>query len=203
MQKDFSLIEKKYGKPKFLKMSFPLNLREFTNLEESMADGRNSDVTMFIFKGDKLIVISKPWYPPELYRAPSGGVRPGENLEEVALREAYEETGVRIKLQRYVLRIKVTFSHKKKDVVWTSHIFTARYLSGKIEPVDTREIKEAKLMSLKVLSSLKPLLLKTGSGGLAYRAALTEKAIEEIKKSRGDPRGRPREGTSSSPTKTT
>jgi len=163
-------------------MSSLLGPREFTNLEESMEDGRNSDVTLFIFKGGKVIVISKPWYPPGLYRAPSGGVRPGESLEEVSLREAYEETGAKIKLQKYVLRIEVTFSHERKEVVWSSHIFTAKYVSGKIKPVDTKEIKEAKLMSLIKLSSLKPLLLKTGSGGLAYRAALTEKAIAEIKK---------------------
>jgi 8-oxo-dGTP diphosphatase len=182
MQTEFSKIEKNYGKPKFFKMSFTLSLKEFINLEESMWDGRNSDVTLFIFKGGKVIVISKPWYPSGLYRAPSGGVRPGESLEEVATREAYEETGAKIKLQRYILRIEVTFSHNQKDVIWTSHIFTARYLSGKIEPIDTREIKEAKLMSLEELSSLKPLLLKTGSGGLAYRTALTEKVIEKIKK---------------------
>jgi 8-oxo-dGTP diphosphatase len=182
MQTEFSRIEKKYGKPKLLKMSSLLGPREFINLQESMKDGRDSDVTLFIFKGGKVILISKPWYPPGLYRAPSGGVKPGESLEEVALREAYEETGAKIKLWRYILRIKVIFSHNQKDVIWTSHIFTARYLSGKIEPVDTREIKEAKLMSLEELSSLKPLLLKTGSGGLAYRATLTEKAIEEIKK---------------------
>ncbi|HVP36935.1 MAG TPA: NUDIX hydrolase [Terriglobales bacterium] len=182
MRKDFSLIEKKYGEPKFLKMSSPLSSREFRNLKESMWDGRNSDVTLFIFKEGKVIVISKPWYLPGLYRAPSGGVRPGESLEEVASREAYEETGTKIKLQRYVLRIEVTFSHQQKSVIWTSHIFTAEYLSGKIKPIDTHEIKEAKLMSLEELSSLKPLLLKTKSGGLAYRAALTEKAIKEIRK---------------------
>lgn len=186
MHLDLHQIEKKYGKPKFLKMFSPLSLNEFTNLEESMRDGRNSDVTLFVFKGGKVIVISKPWYPPGLYRAPSGGVRPGESLEEVSLREAYEETGAKIKLQRYILKIKVTFSHNQKDVIWTSHIFTAKYLSGKIKPVDTREIKEAKLMSLKELSSLKPLLLKTGSGGLTYRAALTEKAISEIKRGKGN-----------------
>jgi 8-oxo-dGTP pyrophosphatase MutT (NUDIX family) len=182
MQTEFSRIEKKYGKPKFLKMSFPLSLKEFINLKESMKDGRDSDVTLFVFKGGKVIVISKPWYPPGLYRAPSGGVKPGESLEQVALREAYEETGAKIKLKRYILRIEITFSHNQKDVIWTSHIFIAKYLSGKIKPVDTKEIKEAKLMSLKELSSLKSLLLKTRSGGLAYRAALTERAIEEIKK---------------------
>jgi len=163
-------------------MSFALSFKEFENLIKSMRDGRNSDITLFIFKNGKVIVISKPWYKEGLYRAPSGGWKPEESLEEAALREAYEETGTKIKLQRYILRIEVTFSYKHKDILWTSHIFTACYLSGKLQPIDKREIKEVKLLSLEELSSLKPVLLKTDSGGLAYRADLTEKAIEEIKK---------------------
>lgn len=182
MLKDFTAIETKYGKPKSLKMSFPLNLKEFTNLKESMRDGRNSDITLFIFKVGKVIVIAKPWYKEGLYRAPSGGWKPDESLEESALREAYEETGVRIKLQRYILRIEVTFSFNREQILWTSHIFTAQYVSGKLEPIDKREIKEVNLITLEELASLKPILLETGSGGLAYRAALTERAIEEIKK---------------------
>ncbi len=182
MLKDFTQIEAKYGKPKSLKMSFPLNLEEFTTLKESMRDGRNSDITMFIFKQGKVIVIAKPWYVEGLYRAPSGGWKPDESLEESALREAYEETGVKIKLQKYILRIEVTFSYEGKEVVWTSHIFTAQYVSGELEPIDRREIKKVNLLSLEELASLKPVLLKTGSGGLAYRAALTQKVIEEIKK---------------------
>jgi len=200
---NFNQIERKYGKPKSLRMSFPLNSKEFKNLKDSMKDGRDSDVTLFIFKNRKVVVIAKPWYGEGLYRAPSGGWKPGESLEEVALREGYEETGTKIKLQRYILRIDVTFSHNHKEVIWTSHIFTAKYLSGKLQPIDKREIKEVKLLTLEELSSLKPLLLKTGSGGLSYRAALTEKALEEIKKRRGDLYGRPREGTSPSPTKST
>jgi 8-oxo-dGTP pyrophosphatase MutT (NUDIX family) len=203
MSKDFAPIEKRYGKPKSLKMSFPLNSKEFKNLKDSMKDGRDSDVTLFIFKHKKVIVIAKPWYGEGLYRAPSGGWKPDESLEEVALREGYEETGTKIKLQRYILRIEVIFSHSRKKVIWTSHIFTAGYLSGKLQPIDKKEIKEVKLLTLAELSSLKPHLLKTGSGGLAYRAVLTEKALEEIKKCRGDLYDRPPEGTSPSPPKTT
>ena len=163
-------------------MAFPLDSREYKNLIDSMHDGRNSDITMFIFKNGKIIVIAKPWYRKGLYRAPSGGWKPGESLEESASREAYEETGTKIELNKYILRIKVTFSYKDKKVLWTSHIFTAKYISGKLQPIDTREIKEVNLLTLEDLSSLKPVLLKTGSGGLTYRSALTEKAIEEIKK---------------------
>ncbi|MDH4223257.1 MAG: NUDIX hydrolase [candidate division Zixibacteria bacterium] len=182
MLKDLTEIEKKYGNPTSLKMFFPLDSKEFKNLTESMRDGRNSDITLFIFKEGKIIVIAKPWYREGLYRAPSGGWKPNESLEETALREAYEETGTIIKLKRYILRIEVTFSGVDKEVLWTSHIFTAQYLSGILQPIDKREIKEVNLLSLEELASLKPILLETGSGGLAYRAALTQKAIEEIKK---------------------
>jgi len=177
----FTEIERKYGTPRKLVMSFSMNQKEFEMLQASMQDGRNSDVTMFIFKDGKVIVIAKPWYPEGLFRAPSGGIKPGEGLELTAKREAYEETGTEIELERYILRIQVTFTCNGNKREWTSHVFTASYLSGELRPVDTGEIKKVIQMSLDELSSLKPELLKQNSGGLKYRAALTEAAIAEIK----------------------
>ncbi len=176
----FEEIEKKYGTPRKLTMTFSMKPGEFDMLQNSMRDGRNSDVTLFIFKGDKVIVIAKPWYPEGLYRAPSGGIKPGEDLELSAKRESLEETGTEIKLLKYILRINVTFICDEKKTRWTSHVFTARYLRGKLQPIDKEEIKRVTLLSLEELSSLKEKLLAQGSGGLSYRAALTEIAIEEI-----------------------
>jgi 8-oxo-dGTP pyrophosphatase MutT (NUDIX family) len=173
-------IERQYGRPRELTMSFPMQPAEFEMLQASMSDGRNSDVTLFIFKGDKVIVIAKPWYPEGLYRAPSGGIKPNEDMELTARREAYEETGVEIELVRYLLRIHVTFACGQAAVKWTSHIFTAAYLSGDPHPVDTKEIKNVNLLTLEELLSLKEKLLKQDSGGLHYRAALTEAAVKEI-----------------------
>ncbi|MCJ7578810.1 MAG: NUDIX hydrolase [candidate division Zixibacteria bacterium] len=177
----FENIEQRFGIPRQLSMSFPMNLLEFQNLKDSMKDGRNSDVTLFVFKDNKIIVIAKPWYPKGLYRAPSGGLRPDEDLELCALREAYEETGAKIELGKYILRIHVTFTSHEDKVNWTSHVFTAKYLSGDLKPVDTREIREVNLLSLDELFALKEKLLESDSGGLCYRAALTEAAIKEIK----------------------
>jgi len=184
-------IEKRFGIPLQLSMCFPMSSSEFQNLKDSMRDGRISDVTLFIFKDNKIIVIAKPWYPQELYRAPSGGLLPDEDLELCALREAYEETGAKIKLEEYILRIYVTFTcpqgqasaYDEGRVNWTSHVFIAKYLSGDLKPIDTREIKEVNLLSLDELSALKEKLLTSDSGGLHYRAALTEAAIKEIKNS--------------------
>ncbi len=173
-------IEQKYGIPRELSMSFDMNPSEFDMLEASMADGRDSDVTLFIFKEDKVIVIAKPWYPEGLYRAPSGGIKPGEDMLLAAKREAYEETGVDIELVRYLLRIQVTFTCGQVNRSWTSHVFNARYLSGHPHPIDTEEIEKVSLLSLEELSGLKEKLLKQDSGGLHYRAALTQAAIEEM-----------------------
>jgi 8-oxo-dGTP pyrophosphatase MutT (NUDIX family) len=176
----FQAIEKKYGIPRLLSMSFAMNPSEFDMLKASMADGRDSDVTLFIFKGDKVIVIAKTWYPEGLYRAPSGGIKPGEDMLLSAKREAYEETGVDIELVRYLLRIQVTFTCSQASRSWTSHVFSARYLSGHPHPIDTEEIEKVSLLSLEELSGLKEKLLKQDSGGLHYRAALTQAAIEEM-----------------------
>ncbi|KPL00697.1 MAG: hypothetical protein AMJ90_07815 [candidate division Zixibacteria bacterium SM23_73_2] len=173
--------EKTFGKPKELKTSFPMGKREFEDLLSSMRDGRSSDITLVIFKDKRIIVIAKPWYPEGLWRMPSGGWRPDESFLECAKRESYEETGVKIELEKYLLRINVTFAYNKKEVKWTSHIFIAKYLSGKLRPVDRREIKKVGLLTLEKLEKLKPLLLKQNSGGLAYRAFLTEETIKEIR----------------------
>jgi 8-oxo-dGTP pyrophosphatase MutT (NUDIX family) len=180
----FEEMEKKYGTPRELTMSFRMNPSEFEMLKESMGDGRNSDVTLFIFKDGKVIVIAKPWYPDGLYRAPSGGIKPDEDMELSAKREAYEETGVEIQLEKYLLRIHVSFTCGESSESWTSHVFTARYLSGEPHPIDTREIKKVALLSLEELSALKGKLLEQDSGGLHYRAALTEAAIKQILLSR-------------------
>jgi ADP-ribose pyrophosphatase YjhB (NUDIX family) len=173
-------MEKRYGKPKEMEREFAMDKSEFQNLLESMRDGRDSDITLVIFKDNKVVVIAKPWYPEGLYRLPSGGWKPGESFEQCAQREGYEETGTKFELQKYILRAKVTFTHEDKKVLWTSHVFTAKYLSGELKPIDTREIREVNLLTLDELSSLKQKLLERNSGGLAYRAALTEAILKEI-----------------------
>ncbi len=181
MNQEIRKLEKLYGKPKNLTMSFKMNQKEFANLLKGLNTGKDCDVTLFIFKNDKVIVIAKPWYQAGIYRVPSGRPKLPESLTDAIHREALEETGARIRPQRYILRISVTFIYGRKKVPWTSHVFLCRHLSGKLVPLDKKEIKEVKLLSLAQLASLKGKLLAQKSGGLAYRAALTEEAIKIIK----------------------
>ncbi|MFQ6090103.1 MAG: NUDIX domain-containing protein, partial [Candidatus Bipolaricaulia bacterium] len=81
---------------------------------------RAHDVTLFIFIEGRIVAIRKPFHPPGVYRPPSGGVSPGERISEAAEREALEETGLEVELERYLLRLKPTFVHRGERVRWTS-----------------------------------------------------------------------------------
>jgi len=91
-------LEDKYGKPRELSLEVEMGDREFHGLEESISRGRRQDATLFILIGDKIAVIQKHTHAPGIYRAPSGTIKPVESIEECALREAYEETGLNIML---------------------------------------------------------------------------------------------------------
>ncbi len=169
-----------FGKPDCLSTTQKMTAGELAVVRASMKEGRAHDITLYIKKGDGYIFIAKPFYPPGLYRAPSGGVRRGEDFESGAKREALEETGVDIELEKYILRINVRFQSPEKSIDWTSHIFTAHFRGGEIEPLDKEEIREAKVVYPHEIHGLQEKMRNSGSGGLIYRAYLTEESGKRL-----------------------
>ncbi|MBI5119276.1 NUDIX hydrolase [Candidatus Poribacteria bacterium] len=178
-------VELKYGSPDVACFHQRMVWPEFELLVNSMKHDRAHDVTLFIFYGSELVTIRKHMHPAGVFRAPSGGLRPGEDFEEGTLREAYEETGLQVQLDRYILRAHVTFVYGEREIQWTSHVFTAKYLSGEMMPIDTKEIAEVRQVSIEELQTgIRDRLLASGSGGLAYRVALTDKVVELLRQGR-------------------
>ncbi len=175
-------MEKRFGKPDLLSFTQSVTEKELARIRRSMRHGRAHDITLFIAKDDGYIFIAKPFYPPGLFRAPSGGVHDGEDFEVGALREAFEETGVTVALRKYILSIEVRFEIPGggDHIDWTSHIFTADHLSGEIDPVDKYEISAARLVGLDEIPMFREIMLKSDNGGLRYRAFLTDEAIKRL-----------------------
>jgi 8-oxo-dGTP pyrophosphatase MutT (NUDIX family) len=99
-----------YGQPAQMSIDVPMREWEFNLLRYSKRDGRFRDATILIPYEGKLVCIVKHAYPEGIARPPSGGVVPGEPLDAAAEREAYEETGLRVKLKRYLLRCSAHFT---------------------------------------------------------------------------------------------
>lgn len=171
-------IERRYGKPKVFRKCWRITDSELEMIKASQKDGRAHDVTMFIFRRGKLAVIRKPNHPPGVYRAPSGAVRRGEEFEKGVLREAYEETGLTIRLKRYIARVRVKFVAPSGSVNWTTHVFSAEAIKGRLNPVDTKEIESARWVSVRELQTkIRKAMLESGRPLLLYRVWLTDEVI--------------------------
>ncbi len=91
---------KRYSTPQTLQLTLELSLEEFEMVRRSQRDDRAHDITFFIVRENKLVLIKKHFFPPGAYRSPSGGLNRGETLEAGAEREAFEETGLHIRLRK-------------------------------------------------------------------------------------------------------
>ncbi|MCD6163704.1 MAG: NUDIX hydrolase [candidate division Zixibacteria bacterium] len=175
---DIKMVEHKYGKPIELTTEVTAVPKELEAIRKSQKDGRSHDVALFIFKDDQLLFIAKHFYPAALFRAPSGAAKPGESIIEGGKREAYEETGANVELEKYLLRIKVKFICGDDFIDWTSFVFKAKYISGEIKPIDTREIREARFVNISDIPRFNEIMRKINMAGFRYRVFLTENTMK-------------------------
>ena len=168
----------RYGHPHMREFRFEVPFHEVERIRSTQKKGRNHDVTVYIRKGEQLVVIAKHFYPPGLYRAPSGGLHPGEDFESGIAREVREETGCSITLSRFLLRTGVTFSSEHGSVFWRSFVFLADYESGDFQYTDKHEIREVRLADWSDFESFARIMRTMEVGGLHYRAALHETVVE-------------------------
>ena len=107
---DVKRLAHRYGQPVEMHIDVPMREWEFNLLRYSKDDGRYRDATILIPYEGKLVCIVKHAYPQGIARPPSGGVVPGEPLDAAAEREAYEETGLRVRIERYLVRVACNFT---------------------------------------------------------------------------------------------
>ena len=177
-----------YGEPAVEVWNFEMQDEEYAQVRKHIELRRTHDVTVLVLRGDELAVIRKPKYPPGAYRAPSGGIHPEESFLDGATRETREETGLKAEIDGYLMRVHANFTNRGETSQWTTHVMVAKPApessSGQdsevdLVPVDTDEIESARWMSWdELIDKVNPILVKSGLGGLAYRARVHEKARE-------------------------
>ena len=87
----------------------------------------------------RVLVITKPFYPPRTFRLPTGGVQPGETPEAAFRRETLEETGLHVEIEAKIAE-QVHRCVAGSDVrEITSHIFLGSATSDAPHPIDEAE----------------------------------------------------------------
>jgi 8-oxo-dGTP pyrophosphatase MutT (NUDIX family) len=189
-------IRARYGEPTLLEWSGEISEWEYG--VATYDPERTHDVTLFILNGQlpvahgraspgraatspRLALIRKPMFPPDMWRPPGGGVKPGEDFVEAVRREALEETGLDVELVRYLVEARARFFYER-PLDWRTHVFLAQTEDEAIAPRDTGEIAEARWGTLEELSGpLRERLLATGRAFWRYRAALHDAALAALR----------------------
>jgi len=170
----------RYGNPLELEWS-----GEITQREHSLATynpARMHDVTLFILDpGERIALIRKPHFARGIWRPPGGGIKRGEDFAAGAEREALEETGLRVRLERYLVDAHAHFVYEPFDVPWRTHVFLARTEDEQLDPQDADEIAAARWGTLAELAGpLAERLLATGHAFWRYRVALHDAALRSL-----------------------
>ena len=136
-EKDVAAAEDLFGSPVVTGMQYEIKPWEYdVGGRQHVQRPRSRRHVLHPRRGPgRIVVVSKPFFPPGAFRAPSGAANPGEGLLSGALREAREETGLDIELLRYLVRISARFTcGERKPIEWTTHIFEARQVDGVSSP---------------------------------------------------------------------
>jgi ADP-ribose pyrophosphatase YjhB (NUDIX family) len=172
-------LRDRYGEPALFEWEGEISEREHELV--TYDPKRTHDVTLFIRNGERLALIRKPFFEPGIWRTPGGGVRRGEDFVEGVRREALEETGLEIELERYLVAAEARFLYLPYEVPWRTHVFLATTEDEVLAPRDRREIAEARWGTLEELAGpLRERLLATGRAFWRYRVALHDAALQAL-----------------------
>jgi 8-oxo-dGTP pyrophosphatase MutT (NUDIX family) len=173
-------LRQRYGTPMRLDWDGEVSAEEYALATYNPA--RRHDVTLFILDpATRIALIRKPHFAAGVWRPPGGGVKPGEDFTAGAAREALEETGLAVQLERYVVDAAARFRCGAEVIDWRTHVLLARTGDETISPRDADEIADARWGTLEELGGpIRARLLGSGRALWRYRVALHDAALEAI-----------------------
>lgn len=136
---EVAALAARYGDPERRRFILEFGEKEFGYWRGKSAH-RRSEVVMVIRRPNgRVLLHTKRSYPLGTYRLLSGGVHWGEDVLSTLHREAREETGLEVEVERFLGLIEYEFRHADRALPFASYIFLVRTGGGELAPQDTEE----------------------------------------------------------------
>ena len=129
----------RFGKPE--ERNYCLSVRCDTYEEHRRKRGkRAAEVVFLVYRpGGKFLLHTKSFYPPGAYRVLTGGIEEGEDLVAAICREAREETGLEVSIERFLGILHYRFCWNDHETDFTSYVFLLKETGGRLAPQDSSE----------------------------------------------------------------
>ena len=125
-----------FGAPRECLKTYPVT----EGTRRSVRRDRDAEVVILVRRRNgRFLVHTKAFYPQGVYRLPSGGIEPGEDILAALEREAYEETGLDLSIERFLGIIRYHFVRRGRVVPFVSYIFGLVEVGGTLGAIDSEE----------------------------------------------------------------
>lgn len=132
-------LARQYGPIERRSYSLEVGGKSFEYWREELAKKRQGEVVLVIKQPGGLILHSKDFYPAGTYRLPSGGVKWGESVLHALHREAQEEMGLEIEVERFLGVLEYELRCQGETMPFVSYVFLVRGDRGEPVPQDKEE----------------------------------------------------------------
>ena len=96
----------------------------FERARTPVGTGRRAEILAVVVRPDGLVLVhTKRFYPPGIYRLLSGGIHTGEPVERALEREIREETGQSIAGRCLIGVLTYTILHKSERIDFASYVY--------------------------------------------------------------------------------
>jgi 8-oxo-dGTP pyrophosphatase MutT (NUDIX family) len=147
--------------------------------------GRRAEVALLVLRPSGGIVVqTKGFYPPGTFRIPTGGVDDGESVLDAAYREAWEETGLRVEVRRFLGVLAYCLTDGDRTAPFATFVFLLQSGQGEVNVQDAGErisgVREASLHDLTDLAGRLEQLAGAWSDWGRFRALAHRFAAESL-----------------------
>lgn len=128
-ENELARLMAEYGPGQRRRVTMEVSAQSFDEWSEKLVRraNRRGEAVLAIQRPDgQLLLHTKRFYPEGIFRLPSGGVYPGESVPSGAIREAKEETGLDVTIERFLGMVEYEFQHELQRLPFVSYVFLMR-----------------------------------------------------------------------------
>jgi len=186
-------LSRQYGPIERHSYSLEVGKRNFGDWRRELAEKRRGEVVFVVRRPAGVILHTKSFYPPGTYRLPSGGVRWGESVLSALHREAQEEMGLEIEVERFLGLLQYEFRCQEKTMPFVSYVFLVKEAGGELAPQDEKEgilsFRQVPLAELSAVADSLRAMEEDWRDWGEFRAIVHDFVVEMIARAQGNALG--------------